>query len=125
MVHLFFVLLPFLAFFLTFLVGTFPGCSDMLLFFSSTSMLPPSLCVLMHFCFLSLLASCFPPFQNSSATFVYFLFLLSLLHRVFILCSARITSAGLSKLFDLRSTMLRATSLFFSTPVTMYEHITI
>jgi hypothetical protein len=37
--------------------------------------------------------------------------------RVLILCSARITSAGLSKLFDLRRTILLATSLFFSTPV--------
>lgn len=116
-IYFFFVFLVFFAFLHLFasFCRTFFG--------SSGTLILPSLfvascfCVLMHFCILFLVDSCFPPFQKSVATFVYCRFFLSLLYSVLILCSARITSAGLSKLLDLRSTTLLATSLFFSTPI--------
>ena len=57
---------------------------------------------------------CFQPFQNPVATFLYSLFILSCSYKILSLCPARITTAELSKLFDLRSTVLLAT-LFFST----------
>ena len=119
MIYLFFVFFVFFAFlhlFATFCC-TFLGSSVILLLPMTFLVVTSCFCMLMHFCLLLLVDSCFPPFQNSVATFVYCLFLLSLLYRVLILCSARITSAGLSKLFDLRSTIILATSLFFSTPV--------
>ena len=106
----------FLGFFASFralICWKFAGCSGMQLSPSLFFVGKSSPCVLMHFCFLLLLASCFLPFQNSVTTLVYCLFLLSLLHSILFLCSARINSAGLSKLLDLRRTILLATSLFF------------
>ena len=73
--------------------------------------------LLMLLLFLCFANACFPPFQNSSAALVYLRFLRSLCNKLTTLCSVRMTSAGLSQLLDLRRTVLRATSLFFSTPI--------